>query len=158
MLMTPAKARPHRDLGRRVAGLRARLQQYGPRGMSQRELADAAGVSPGYIPRIESGELRPTPEVLRRIADALETDYQELAVLARYSDQEEGDTMIAVDPEKAPVLRRLNRQLNRSQLERLESVWRMLVLGQEPAGNEAADAPHATATDAEQEHQAGAHS
>lgn len=47
--------------------------------MSARQLAIAASVEPSGISRIESGErLTPTPEVLKRIANALELD---LAVL-----------------------------------------------------------------------------
>lgn len=41
------------------------------RGMTQRQLADAVGVEQGYISRLERGPSEPSPDVLRRLADAL---------------------------------------------------------------------------------------
>jgi transcriptional regulator with XRE-family HTH domain len=52
-------------LGKRVAALRA------SRGMSVRELADAAGISPGYVGMIETGRRLPGLDVLDRVAGAL---------------------------------------------------------------------------------------
>jgi transcriptional regulator with XRE-family HTH domain len=40
--------------------------------ISQMELAERAGISAGYVGEIEMGRKFPTPEVLERLADALE--------------------------------------------------------------------------------------
>ena len=42
-----------------------------PLGMRQRELADAAGISPGHMNKIEQGVEQPGAPTVRRIADAL---------------------------------------------------------------------------------------
>lgn len=77
MVMTrPAsRPRPYRKLGERIAQLRDSQ-------MSQRELARRVGFSEGYTPQIERGESCPSPQVLRRIAETLGGDYNELAALA----------------------------------------------------------------------------
>src|SRR5215831_1137702 len=64
--LTPSPSEAHR-LGRTIAGLRR------AHGWSQRRLAEAAGVSHGYIAQLELGRL-PTPSKLRldAVARALE--------------------------------------------------------------------------------------
>lgn len=55
--------------------------------MSQRELAQAAGLSNAEISRIESGiRKQPSPEVLRSIALALNISYEHLYIVAGYLD------------------------------------------------------------------------
>jgi len=54
------------------------------RHLSQRELAPLAGISSGYVSRIELGLDRPDPLVLRDLAKALETSEEELLRLAGY--------------------------------------------------------------------------
>lgn len=59
------------------------------RGFSLRELAEKCGVSPAEISRVESGKrLKPSPVVLRAIADALVISYPYLLQLAGYMDDE----------------------------------------------------------------------
>lgn len=48
------------------------------RGYSQSELADRAGLSTRTIQRIESGEVRPYPDTLTRLAGALEVPLDEI--------------------------------------------------------------------------------
>ena len=48
------------------------------RGLTQRELADKAGVSPGAIGQYETGRTKPRIETLFRIATALEVTVSEL--------------------------------------------------------------------------------
>jgi transcriptional regulator with XRE-family HTH domain len=55
-----------RRLGQRVVRSRGSL--------SQRELADAVGVSPAYISRIERGERVPSLQLVERVARALGVD------------------------------------------------------------------------------------
>lgn len=47
-------------------------------GLSQRELADRAGLSPGIIGQYETNRKTPRLETLRRLADALGTSVAEL--------------------------------------------------------------------------------
>lgn len=95
------KPRPYRALGRRVAQLRRE------RGITQWELADQVGISHGYPPLIESGQNRPDAAILRRIASILRADYNELAVLAGFLPESEGDVEMKLPREVAPIARRL---------------------------------------------------
>ena len=47
------------------------------RGLRQIDVARAAGIGEGYVSRIETGRVDPSPELVRRIAQALNvgTDY-----------------------------------------------------------------------------------
>jgi transcriptional regulator with XRE-family HTH domain len=52
-------------------------------GMSQRELADRAGIDFTYLSKIENGRMEPPSEqVIRRVAEELDADADELFVLA----------------------------------------------------------------------------
>lgn len=82
-ILAPRKPTPHTALGARIALLRQRAR------LTQREFARRAGISEGYPPKIESGESRPEPDVLRDIARALGTSYADLAVLAGYMNEAE---------------------------------------------------------------------
>jgi transcriptional regulator with XRE-family HTH domain len=55
------------ELGRRVTNLRLR------KGMSQAELAAAVGISPSFMSLIAKGERRPSPKVMRALAERLGT-------------------------------------------------------------------------------------
>ena len=60
------------------------------RGFSQRDLAEKSGVSPAEISRVESGfRQKPSPAVLRAIAETLVISYPFLMQLAGYMDGEE---------------------------------------------------------------------
>ncbi|MFB8086803.1 helix-turn-helix domain-containing protein [Streptomyces sp. NPDC055992] len=61
------------DLGRRAAARRAQL------GLSLEEVAARAGSTPGYVAYVEEQISSPSPAFLVRLADALETDVQNLA-------------------------------------------------------------------------------
>jgi transcriptional regulator with XRE-family HTH domain len=47
--------------------------------LSQRELADKAGISPTTIIHIEQGKIRPHPRTLRKLAEGLGMTPEELA-------------------------------------------------------------------------------
>lgn len=51
------------------------------RGRSQSELADAAGISRAYMSQIESGARTGTPDVLARIARALQVSLDDLVII-----------------------------------------------------------------------------
>ncbi len=48
------------------------------RGLSQKQLAEAVGVSRGLISRVENGWERPYESLRQRIAEALDVDEKEL--------------------------------------------------------------------------------
>ncbi len=66
------------------------------RGLSQRDLAEQCGVSPAEISRLESGKRqKPSPTMLRAIADSMVISYPYLMQLAGYLEAPE-------DGEKSP--------------------------------------------------------
>ena len=74
------------DLGSYLAQVR------NERGYSQRDLAEKCGVSAAEICRVESGKRqKPSPTVLRGIADALVISYPYLMQLAGYMEKSEAD-------------------------------------------------------------------
>ena len=63
------------------------IQIRNERGYSQRDLAERCGVSPAEISRVESGKRqKPSPAVLRAIADTLVISYPYLMQLAGYME------------------------------------------------------------------------
>lgn len=78
--MTPAPLPPttkkNPGLGAAVSGLRHLTQR------TQAEIAERAGLSQGWISRIESGEVDPAWGDMRRVAVALDTRIDRLAALA----------------------------------------------------------------------------
>ena len=60
-----SKMTPVEDFARRIKALRKTL------GLSQTEVAKAAGLSRGYLSRVEIGMQSPTLEVIERLAAAL---------------------------------------------------------------------------------------
>ena len=59
------------------------------RGMTQRQLSLALGMSQGYVGHLESGRFRPTVETLKALAATLGLLYGTLAVEAGYITAEE---------------------------------------------------------------------
>ena len=70
----PRAAMKHGELGRAIRDLRQR------KGMSQDQLARAAGMVRPDLSRIESGKHRPTLEILERIASALKVPVADIVV------------------------------------------------------------------------------
>ena len=56
--------------------------------MNLREFADSSGVSVSYLSRIERDQVNPSPNVLRRIAEALHREAGARAVIAEITDIE----------------------------------------------------------------------
>ena len=86
--MTNQNMRRYRALAERVS--RARIA----RGMSQRQLSRALGMSQGYVGHLESGRIRPTVETLKSLATVLELSYGQLAVDAGLITQREFESPI----------------------------------------------------------------
>ena len=64
------------------------VQVRSERGYSQRDLAEACGISAAEICRVENGKRqKPSPAVLRAIADALVISYPYLMQLAGYMEE-----------------------------------------------------------------------
>ncbi len=59
------------------------------KGMTQRQLSRALGMSEGYVGHLESGRIQPSIETLKVLATALGLVYGELAVEAGYISREE---------------------------------------------------------------------
>jgi repressor LexA len=77
-----SKVRPHARIGELVRSLRLR------RGMSQFDLADAVGIDNSYLSRIESGERRPSPKILKKFAEVLHYSYDDLIVTSGILSEE----------------------------------------------------------------------
>lgn len=75
--------RPYGSLAEAVRKARA------ARGMSQRRLSRALGMSDGYAGHLETGRFRPAVETLKGLAGVLGLSYVELAVLAGYISPDE---------------------------------------------------------------------
>ena len=85
-------------LGQAIAAARNRL------GLTQAELADLAGVSPGYIGMVERGMRRPEPHVLKGWAQILRCPYQEFYEAAGYLDPE---LDVVIPPGVITIIRRM---------------------------------------------------
>lgn len=66
---------------RGFSGARLRRARH-DRGLTADDLADLAGVSPQVLSAWETGRYSPTPQLLRRVADALHVTIADLVVLA----------------------------------------------------------------------------
>jgi SOS-response transcriptional repressor LexA len=72
--VTENVGKPYAEIGTLLRNLRLR------RGLSQFDLATAVGINNSYLSRIENGERRPSPKILKKFADALRYSYDELVV------------------------------------------------------------------------------
>lgn len=90
------------------------------RGLSREQLAEIVGISDHYPGYVERGQRRPTPPMLARFAEALDTDYTELARLGGYAVRSIGEHVVQVDdPRAAAVLRQLAAEFDAAELQRL---------------------------------------
>ena len=70
------------------------------RGMTQRALAEEVGVGAPHISKIEAGRESPSDELLRKIADAFDCDFEELLLAARRIPPDVMETL-ASDPQRS---------------------------------------------------------
>ena len=54
-------------------------------GLSMNQLAERAGIPRSQVLRIERGDIRPGPDTLSRVADALKVEVEDLYALAGYT-------------------------------------------------------------------------
>ena len=80
--VTSNEGKPFAEIGTLLRNLRLR------RGLSQFELASAAGINNSYLSRIENGERRPSPKILKRFAEILDYPYDELVVTSGILSEE----------------------------------------------------------------------
>ena len=64
------------------------------RGLTQRALSRALGMSQGYVGHLESGRFRPTVQTLKDLSSVLDLSYGRLAVEAGYITREEFENPI----------------------------------------------------------------
>jgi SOS-response transcriptional repressor LexA len=72
--ITSNEGKPYAEIGTLLRNLRLR------RGLSQFDLASASGINNSYLSRIENGERRPSPKILKRFSEILQYPYDELVV------------------------------------------------------------------------------
>lgn len=105
------------ELGNLIKGLREK------KGFSQRQLALYSGISNTEISKLESGERqKPNPEILKNLAQHLDTTYEELMIKAGYIDngninhieiiKNDTDELEEEFPEGVKVLRRASKKLS----------------------------------------------
>lgn len=74
------------EFGRRIRQLREARKKDDPR-YSLRKFAEAVGVSPTFLSKVETGEFAPpAPERIKKMAELLEVDADELLALANKLD------------------------------------------------------------------------
>lgn len=107
--------RPYAQLGRLIRNLRLR------KGLSQSDLAHAIALHPSYLSRMEHGERRPSPGVLKKMSEVLDYALSDLLVVSKLIDEDFAET--AEVAEKGTILSeidQLKRQLAQISGERYE--------------------------------------
>lgn len=97
MAYIPISERAAQEFGRTIS----RLIEL--RGVSQTELARRVGVSKQLISQIASGRI-PSPDVVRKLARALDVPYLELWMQAYHELIPEGYDLVPVEPEAREAL------------------------------------------------------
>lgn len=85
--------RKYQDVGQLIKGQRVQV------GISQPELAEATGMDPSTITRIEAGERRPRPDKCRRLAQALGMDPNDLLLSFGWAPDYKVDADRAINEE-----------------------------------------------------------
>ena len=98
------KDRLSTEPGKKFAELAGLIREArASRGLSQRQLSHALGMSEGYVGHLERGSFRPSVETLKALSAALGLLYGELAIRAGYITQAEFE-----NPIEGAQLARLN--------------------------------------------------
>ena len=89
--------------------------------VSQRNLAKMAGVSDSYLSQLERGNYRPSPQVVKSLADAFRIEPRQLYMMLGFMDE---------DPDGPPSVEQaiqLDERLDAAQKESLLSVYRSFI-------------------------------
>ena len=76
--------------------------------LTQKELADFAGVTPGYISKIEKGTKVPTLEVVEKICDKAGVPFPLFALIASSSEHFDSETIDDINIIQSSLLGLLN--------------------------------------------------
>jgi transcriptional regulator with XRE-family HTH domain len=90
--------------------------------VSQRHLARMSGVSDSYLSQIERGNYRPSPQVVKALAQAFGLEPKQLYMMLGFMDGEDSDSPVSVEQAI-----QLDDQLESSQKEALLRVYRSFV-------------------------------
>ena len=108
--------RGNKAFGSRIRGLREEKKKSDPR-FSLRKFAEAVGISATFLSKIETGEFAPpAPERIKKIAELLEVDADELLALANKVDPDLSE-IIREQPKAIADFLRTARDLNLSEEE-----------------------------------------
>ena len=90
--------------------------------VSQRNLARMSGVSDSYLSQIERGNYRPSPQVVKAIAQAFGLEPKQLYTMLGFIDEEDAESHISVEQAI-----QLDSRLEPAQKESLLRVYRSFV-------------------------------
>lgn len=89
--------------------------------VSQRNLAKMAGVSDSYLSQLERGNYRPSPQVVKSLAEAFGLEPRQLYMMLGFMDEGEDG------PPSVEQAIRLDERLDSAQKESLLSVYRSFI-------------------------------
>jgi transcriptional regulator with XRE-family HTH domain len=89
--------------------------------VSQRNLAKMAGVSDSYLSQLERGNYRPSPQIVKSLAQAFGLEPRQLYMMLGFMDEAEGG------PPSVEQAIQLDERLTAAQKESLLSVYRSFV-------------------------------
>ena len=90
--------------------------------VSQRHLAKMSGVSDSYLSQLERGNYRPSPQVVRALANAFGLEPKQLYMMLGFMDPEESDS-----PPTVEQAIQLDERLQPAQKDTLIRVYRSFV-------------------------------
>jgi len=89
--------------------------------VSQRNLAKMAGVSDSYLSQLERGNYRPSPQIVKSLAQAFGLEPRQLYMMLGFMDED------AVGPPSVEQAIQLDERLDPAQKESLLSVYRSFI-------------------------------
>ena len=118
-------------LGERIRQLREARRAEDPANFSGRQFSLALGISPTYLSKIETGELPAKAELLKKMAERLGADVDELLALANKFDPALG-TIIMEKPKVMATFLRTASGMSPEQLSKVQSYMKFV---QQEGGN-----------------------
>ena len=118
-------------LGERIRQLREARRAEDPANFSGRQFSLALGISPTYLSKIETGELPAKAELLKKMAERLGTDVDELLALANKFDPAL-ETIIMEKPKVMATFLRTASGMSPEQLSKVQSYMKFV---QQEGGN-----------------------